>query len=125
MPSLRDSEYFQRALAQVYAGPLDVLAYTDFDNSGWNIGSGFVKQMEFLGRRCRSRQHVVQAACFTLREQALYARPLPTSSPEQASNVAAWVRATGGVGGLPLGIHANWLKPYPRVLARLQEMLPC
>ena len=102
-----------------------MLAYTDFDNSGWKIGSGFVKQMQFLGRPCRSRQHVVQAACFSPQEQALYAHALPTGTPEQASNVANWVRQTGGVGGLPLGIHANWLQPYPRVLARIQEMLPC
>lgn len=122
-PKLLDSEYLALDLKAEGVGEVEVLVYGDFDVGGWGVGSGLVKQLKFLGIGCRRRRHVVWPQCFSLEELALYSQPIVTSNTSQAVRLRNWLRQTGGIAGQARSIHANWLKPYERVLARVEEVL--
>lgn len=46
---------------------------------------------------------------------------MPSSKME--SRLQRWLRECGGLNGQPRGIHANFLLPYPRIQARLEQLL--
>ena len=125
IPSLIDIEYFTKALKPHLRGPVSVIAYVDFDDMGWIIASSFVTQIQFYGVECQNLSHMVLPSCFSPQEIALLSRKIPLTNPSVAGRVAAWIEKSGGIEGQPRGIHANHLKPYPRVEARFQELFSC
>lgn len=122
-PKLLDTEYLAFDLKAAGVGEVDMLVYGDFDVGGWGVGSGLVKQLKFLGIGCRRRRHVVVPQCFRLEELVLYSQPILVQNTSQAVRLSKWLQQTGGIAGQPRSIHANWLKPYERVLARVEELL--
>ena len=122
-PKLIDVEYFARALGQVYAGEVRVLAYVDHDWSGSLIGPAFMRQLTFYGFACRDLQTVVTPACFFPPELALYSHPVLPHSVGEETLVANWLAQGGGIDGQARGIHANCLFPYQRVRERVLELI--
>lgn len=122
-PKLIDVEYFARALRQVYAGEVRVLAYVDHDWSGALIGPAFVRQLSFCGFVCADIKTVVTPDCFDSKELALYSHPVRPHSVGEETLVKEWMAQGGGIDGQARGIHANCLFPYERVRDRVKELL--
>lgn len=111
------TESFVDALrAAGVAGPVTVMAYVDFDPSGWAGAHAFVKQLSRYGVAVERLGFVVRPQRFAPREVKLHALPLEASTPSLAARNRNWVRESGGVHGKALGIHADNLWPVERVV---------
>ena len=123
-PSLLATEYFCKALREIYQGPVEVYYYGDFDDAGWDIGPAFVKQLLFYGIQCVRMERLVLPQIFTPEEQMLYSRPLDAQAPHLITRQQRFLQESGGVQGQLRGIHGNWLQPYSRLRTRLEELMP-
>ena len=98
------------------------VAYVDFDPSGWQIAETFVRQMARYGIATDRLDHLIQPSCFTRGERSSLAYPLPATTQAQRTLARQWVSRSGGVDGRAFGIHADHLRPLPRVLAAFRNM---
>lgn len=99
--------------------PLTVIAYVDFDPSGWIAAAGFVKQLARYGYANRRLGYVVRPSRFTKEELDLFSLPLHDTTPQIAGKNRAWLRKSRGIHGEARMIHADHLAPTDRVLAAL------
>lgn len=114
------AEYFCEALRAVHGGTVRVLVYGDFDPGGWSVGRAFVQHLLRYGVKCPAGpEFLVLPQVFTQEELDLFGRALS----EKDGRVDDWVVASGGIGGLARGIHADWLKPGERVRQAVAERL--
>ena len=64
-------------------------------------------------------QFLVRPEHFSAEELELYSRGLDT----QDSRVINWVKATDGIAGQARGVYAEWLRPFARVEAVMDEAM--
>jgi hypothetical protein len=117
------TELFVAALVERTRGPVQLIAYVDFDAGGWVGGHAFAQQLRRYGVESSEPLFLVRPERFTAEEIALYAIPIPTPTPQIEGKVKAWLAQSGGVNGRAMGIHADHLRPVDRVLAALRELL--
>lgn len=122
-PSLLASEYCAEELKKLGIHEVEIAFYGDFDYSGWDIGPAFARHLRFYGLKCTRIFRLVMPECFRDQELALFTRPTDIPNLTIAGRVKRWLREGGGINGEARSIHANWLAPYERLVARFQEFL--
>jgi hypothetical protein len=121
-PKLLDSEYLAMRLRETVDGPVHVIAYVDYDYSGWIIAEAFVQQLALYAVRAGSLKYVVTPDRFTAAEISRLAHPI-LATKQQAVKLAAWVEKTGGIDGKPRGLYSNDLVPFERVEAIVGRLM--
>ena len=104
--------------------PLWVIAFVDYDESGWVIGKAVVKQLETLGLKVARLDFLLHEKCFTEEEIRLYAHPCKSGSKARRTLARLWVESGGGIGAEALGIHASHVQPFKRVKKLFLDLLP-
>jgi hypothetical protein len=87
------------------------------------VGHGFAEQLRFFGLEVADLEYLIRQECFTEEEKRLYAHPCANSTLAHRTKTAEWVAKSGGLDGKPLGIHANHVQPFERVLELLVKLL--
>ena len=124
MPKVLESEYLAAALTAAGTGPIRIIAFTDFDPAGWALPEALASQLQRYGVEfSQPVQYLVRADCFSAEEIELFAIDCPMGSPSLATFALEWVKKSGGVNGLPRGIHANHFQPLARVASELEKFL--
>jgi hypothetical protein len=123
MPSLMSTEFFAKELKSRGLYRVEIFFYGDFDVVAWDIGPAFIKQLRFYGIECTRLERLVLPDCFTPEELGLFSRPIDIPNSKMESRLQRWLRECGGLNGQPRGIHANHFLPYPRIQARLEQLL--
>lgn len=123
MPSLMSTEFFAKELKSRGLHRVEIFFYGDFDVVAWDIGPAFIKQLRFYGIECTRLERLVLPDSFTPEELRLFSRPIDIPNSKMESRLQRWLRECGGLNGQPRGIHANHLLPYPRIQARLEQLL--
>lgn len=111
-PTWVESEFLHAALPP---GPLRIVSFCDYDPYGWQMPAVLQRMLDRYGRASELAGRLVRPERFTPEELELLAIPLPPGKLTRD-----WVRETGGVGGRPLGLYADYLRPVERVLAAFQ-----
>lgn len=104
-------------------GPLLVVAYVDYDPSGHAIGTGFVRHLERYGMPVEAIGWLVTPDRFTAAEISRHAIKIVAPGDSRRGVLREWMRATHGIGGKPLGLHADLLRPAPRVLEAFEDVM--
>lgn len=117
-PTWIGTEFFARSLGA--STPLRLVSYCDFDPYGWGFPVFFHTQLARYGVAVEGLVRLVKAERFTQQERDLLAIPLSTS-PRHRELIEQWIAETGGVGGRPLGLAADYLRPVQRVVAAFLE----
>lgn len=104
-------------LARVGVREVRIASYCDHDVTGWDmpliLGDIFARY-EVTTREVR---RLITPEAFTEQELRDLAYSLETSDdPRYVPRLRRWVRETGGIGGLPLGISADHLQPFERLM---------
>ncbi len=124
MSKLQEVEFLVRDLRDRGVGPIRIVAFVDFDPSGWQVASSFRGHLQRYGQQVVGGiDYLVVPQCFSAEEIELYALPCPAPNAAARTQRDRWLAESGGIGGRPLGIYANQLKPYERVAGRLAELL--
>lgn len=118
---LGGAERLADALRGLIHGPLQLVAYVDYDPWGWLIADGFAHHLARYGLEITSILHLVTPDRFTAAELRTLSRPLH-GKRQEVTKVRNWVERSGGIGGKPRGIYANHLVPYERVEAAFREL---
>ena len=122
-PRLLTTEYFAQALKNHGLREIEIYFYGDFDYAGWDNAPAFRDQLLFCGVKCTRLERLILPGCFTAEELPIYSRPLQIANSTIKARVERFMQESGGVCGQARGIHANWLMPYERVRARMEELL--
>jgi hypothetical protein len=124
MSKLQEVEFLVRDLRHRGVGPIRIVAFVDFDPSGWMVAASFRDHLQRYGQQVvGGTDYLVVPQCFSAEEIELYALPCPAPNAATLTQRDRWLAESGGIGGRPLGLYANQLKPYERVAARLAELL--
>ncbi len=105
--------------APQYPKGLTVVAYVDFDPSGWTAIDSMVRHLARFGIEVERVGWLVRPERFTEEELDYVTLPLPGTR----KSLDGFVTRTGGVRGKALGIHADHLFPVDRVVEAFQEEL--
>ena len=118
VPKLVEVEFFLRALGG--SGPLILLAYVDWDPGGYWVATTMVNHCLRYGVACAAPpQFLVRPEHFSAEELELYSRGLDAED----SRVINWVKATDGIAGQARGVYAEWLRPFARVEAVMDQAM--
>lgn len=118
------TEFFVASLhAAGVTGPLQIVAYVDFDPAGWAGAKAFVAHLARYGVEVAHLGYIIRPSRFTKAELHLHALPLAAPDKTHAAQNANWVRESGGVGGKPMGIHADNFWPMTRAVQAYEEEL--
>lgn len=120
-PTFIALEFLVQALAPATDAPLEIVSFCDFDPYGWHFPVAAQRILDRYGRATQGIRRLVTPDRFTSEELDRIALPLPRGSfgrPE----VERWLEETGGVRGLPLGIYADYLRPYERLRQAFREV---
>lgn len=122
-PSRLRTEHLVVKLRQRTLAPLWVIAFVDYDESGWVIGKAVVKQLETLGMQVARLNFLLHEKCFTEEEIRLYTHPCKSGSKARRTLARLWLESGGGIGGQALGIHASHVQPFKRVKQLFLDLL--
>lgn len=118
-----DTEFLVDALrAAGVARPLVLLAYVDYDPPGWAIISGCLKHLARYGMEVAATGYLVRPQRFTADEIRRHAIRLTAGNASRRGLLRAWMDITHGIGGRPLGLHADLL-PVDRAVKAFAEEL--
>lgn len=123
-PKLLSSEFLALALSKVVQGPIRIISFTDYDPAGWMIPQALAAQLTRYGMRVTEPvEYLVRAEHFTPQELELFSFECAMGSASLKTAALEWVKASGGIDGLPRGIHANHFQPVERVARELEKLL--
>lgn len=118
-----DVEYLAAELLSLGISEVQLFCFVDFDPAGTALAEGLVPQLERYGIKIRGDlKMVVHPDCFTQEELRLFALPCPSGSVGSATLAERWVEKTGGIQGQLMGIGADHLAPFERVVQRFEEL---
>ncbi|MBS2037281.1 hypothetical protein JST97_20000 [bacterium] len=122
-PSLIGTEFFSDKIRHL--APLWVIAYVDYDPSGWILARAFIDQLSRYDIDCHGdvQGWLVRPESFTPEELELFALPLEPEGAASAGKIKLWMEECGGINGQEMGITANRLHPVERVAAVLHKLL--
>ena len=116
-PSLLSSEYLVKHLSEVTTlkQKFYLISAVDYDPAGFIIANAFVEQLKAQGILDFELVHIITLQSYTPEEIELFKFPIPS---KQATKVAKWLKATGGIGGKAFGLEADSM---PR--SRFKELM--
>lgn len=120
-PSYCVTEFIAKALLGSGVRTIRLIAYTDFDPDGWIIPRSFAEKLDRYGVKTQDTGHLVRPSRFTKHELEYLGEPLPAPNPGERTKILDWLKASGGIGGRGIGIHADHLRPLERVVAAFVE----
>ncbi len=124
VPRLVAVEFFVRALRQVYAGPVRVVALVDWDPGGHLVVTTLRLHLKRYGVKTPEEPlFLLRPELFTAEELELFPMTLTANTATEATVIGNWVERTGGIGGEARGITCNCLHPLERVVPALEQWL--
>ncbi len=119
--SLLVTEFFSKALREVFPGSVRVVAYVDYDPWGWIIARAFAAQLRRYGVEVEDVVFLVRPERFTDEELQALPVDLPGTTPTVVATVDNWMKETGGVRGERKGIHSDHLREHGRLEKAMRE----
>lgn len=113
-------EFLAEALRGRVDGPILLVSFCDFDPYGWHFPVATARMLERYGAATAGIHRLVHPSRFTPEELDRIALPLRKGSLGRPE-VERWMAETGGVRGLPLGIYADYLRPFERLVLAFQQ----
>lgn len=106
-------DYLVAELQKVVSGPVMVIAYVDYDPSGWQIARTFVTMLLRYGLTLAKELVILPRLEHFTAEEIDFALPCPA---DDATENEKWIAEGGGVYGQALGLHTNDLRPGHRIV---------
>ena len=119
-PTFIAVEFLVEALGDRLEGPMTLVSLCDFDPYGWHFPQATAVMLERYGVGTRAIHRLVLPRRFTPEELEVVALPLPPGSAGRPET-RRWLEESGGVGGRPLGIYADYLRPVERLVEAFRQ----